>query len=180
MKKSLYHLPFIAAIFVLSSAFAVLMLKPVDSENAVTFVIKNLGINTRGELSGLKGSIEWNEEMPSESKIAVSVAAATINTGIDSRDNHLKREEYFDVEKYPDIRINSSSISKNTDDYTMTGTLTIKGISKNISFPFTAEKKAEGILFSGKFTINRRDFGVGGNSVTMSDNVDVLLNVLAK
>ena len=180
MKKSLYHIFVLPFLFVVASAFAVLQLKPVDSENAVTFVIKNLGINTKGELSGLKGAIEWNEESPTDSKFTVSVAANTINTGIDTRDNHLKKEEYFDVEHYPEIKIVSNSITKSEAGFTMDGTLTIKNISKNIAFPFTAEKKPDGYLFGGKFTINRRDFGVGGNSVTMSDNVEITLNVTAK
>ncbi len=180
MKKSLYHILVLPFLFVVASAFAVLQLKPVDSENAVTFVIKNLGINTKGELSGLKGAIEWNEESPTDSKFTVTVAASTINTGIDTRDNHLKKEEYFDVDHYPEIKIVSNSITKSEAGFTMDGTLTIKNISKNIAFPFTAEKKPDGYLFGGKFTINRRDFGVGGNSVTMSDNVEITLNVTAK
>ncbi len=180
MKKSLYHISVLLFLFVVASAFAVLQLKPVDSENAVTFVIKNLGINTKGELSGLKGAIEWNEESPTDSKFAIIVAANTVNTGIDARDNHLKREEYFDVEHYPEIKIVSNSITKSETGFTMNGTLTIKDVSKDISFPFTATKKADGYLFNGKFNINRRDFSVGGNSVVMGDNVEVTLNVTAK
>ena len=180
MKKSLYHISVLFFVFIVASAFAILQLKPVDSENAVTFVIKNLGINTKGELSGLKGTIEWNEESPTDSKFAVTAAANSINTGIDTRDNHLKKEEYFDVEHYPEIKIVSNSIAKTDNGFTMNGTLTIKNISKSIVFPFTAEKKADGYVFGGKFTINRRDFGVGGNSVTMSDNVEVTLNITAK
>ncbi|MDQ2752088.1 MAG: YceI family protein [Bacteroidota bacterium] len=180
MKKYLYRFSALLFLFVVASAFAVLQLKPVDSENAVTFVIKNLGINTKGELSGLKGTIEWNEESPADSKFAITAAANTINTGIDTRDNHLKREEYFDAEHYPEIKIMSNSIAKTDNGFTMNATLTIKSISKNISFPFTAEKKPDGYLFGGKFAINRRDFGIGGNSVTLSDNVEVSLNVTAK
>ncbi len=180
MKRSLYQFLFLPLFFVIASAFAVLQLKPVDSENAVTFVIKNLGINTKGELSGLKGTIEWNEESPTDSKLAITVAVSTINTGIDTRDSHLKREEYFDVEHYPEIKMVSNSIAKNGDGFTMNATLTIKDVSKTISIPFTATKKTDGYLFNGKFNINRRDFGVGGNSVVMSDNVEVTLNVTAK
>ena len=180
MKKSLFQFALLF-IFFIASAFAVLSLKPVDSENAITFVIKNLGINTRGELSGIRGNIEWNEENLTESKFVVSVAANSINTGIDTRDIHLKREEYFDVEKFPEIKIISNSIDKSSDGFIMNSMLTIKGISKNVVFPFIVAKNADSsYLFSGKFSINRRDFGVGGNSVTMSDNVEISLHVTAK
>ena len=180
MKKSLYHLSLLLFVFFMASAFALLSLKPSDSENAVTFVIKNLGINTKGELSGLKGAIDWNEESVEESKISVTAAVSTLNTGIDARDTHLKKEEWFDAEHYPELKITSTGIAKSSTGYVLNGTLTIKSVSKNISFPFTAVKKPEGYLFSGKFTVNRRDFGVGGNSVTLSDNVEVSLNVTAK
>lgn len=180
MKKSIYHLLLLSFVFLIASAFAVLSLQPTDSKDAITFVIKNLGINTKGELSGLKGSIDWNEDSPEESKIAVIAESNTINTGIDSRDNHLKKEEWFDVEHYPELKIVSTAIVKGATGYMLNATLTIKGISKNISFPFTATKTPDGYLFNGKFTINRRDFGVGGNSVTLSDNADITLNVTAK
>ena len=180
MKTSFYRFLWLPLFFIIATAFAVLSLKPVDSDKAVTFIIKNLGINTKGELSGLKGSIEWNEDNPTDSKLAVSVDVNTINTGIDTRDNHLRKEEYFDVEKYPDIKLTSNSIAKSDAGFIMNSMITIKGVSKNISFPFTAVKKPDGYLFSGKFTINRRDFDVGGNSVTMSDNVEISLNVMAK
>ena len=180
MRMSFSRLFFLSVVFIIASSFAVLSLKPVDADDAVTFVIKNLGLNTKGEFSGLRGNIEWNEEAPETSKFNVTVTANTINTGIDMRDEHLKKEEYFDAEKYPDIKLTSSTIVKSDAGYTMNGTLTIKSITKNISFPFTASKKPDGYQFNGKFTINRRDFGVGGSSVTLSDNVEITLNVKAK
>ncbi len=180
MITSFSRLFLLPVVFIIASAFAVLPLKPTDSNNAVTFVIKNLGLNTKGEFTGLKGAIEWNEESPDSSKFNVAIATNTINTGIDMRDEHLKKDNYFDVEKFPDIRLASNTITKSDAGFVMNGALTIKSVTKNISFPFTALKKADGYLFSGKFTINRRDFGVGGGSVTLSDNVEVTLNVTAK
>ena len=63
--------------------------------------------------------------------------------------------------------------------YKATGNLTIKGATKAISFPFTATKTANGYLFSGSFTINRLDYGVGKSSMVLSDDVDVTLKVQA-
>ena len=180
MRKFSSRLFLLLVVFVVVSAFAVLPLKPVDGNDAVTFVIKNLGLNTKGEFSGLKGNIEWNEESPENSKFNISIATNTVNTGIDMRDEHLKKDDYFDVDKYPDIKLASTAVTKSNDGFVMNGALTIKSITKNISFPFTELKKADGYLFSGKFTVNRRDFGVGGSSVTLSDNVEVSLNVTAK
>jgi polyisoprenoid-binding protein YceI len=165
--------------FIMLSSFALLALRPVDSDNAITFVIKNFGINTKGELKGLKGNIQWNEENPAASTINVSADVNTINTGIDGRDSHLKKEEYFDADKYPVLSFVSTGITPGNGSYTANGSLTIKGVTKTIAFPFTATKTANGYLFSGSFTINRIDYGVGKSSMVLGDDVDVALKVQA-
>jgi polyisoprenoid-binding protein YceI len=62
----------------------------------------------------------------------------------------------------------------------MTGVITIKSVSKEISFPFKQTAKDNGILFEGEFKLNRRDFGVGGKSFSMSDDLNVELAIFAK
>ena len=64
--------------------------------------------------------------------------------------------------------------------FKMEGNITIKGITKLLSFPFTVIEKPGGYMFSGEFAINRRDFNVGGNSLVLSDNLVVSLSVFAK
>ena len=149
----------IASIVVMS--FTSSDLKPVDANEAVTFAIKNFGINTNGEFKGLKGIIKWDASNPSASVFNVTVDANTINTDIDMRDSHLKKEEYFNTEKYPTINFVSTAVTANN----VTGNLTIKGVTKQISFPFTVKPSAGGYLFEGSFEINRRDFGVGGQCI---------------
>ena len=62
----------------------------------------------------------------------------------------------------------------------MYGDLTIKGVTKPVEFGFGAIPKDGGYFFDGQFTINRRDYGVGGSSISLSDNLTVSLSVLAK
>src|SRR3954463_6821683 len=97
MKNRLLRSSLVLFCFIALSSFAVLALKPVDSNNAVTFVIQNFGLDTKGEFKGLKGAIQWNEENPAASTINVSVNANTINTSIESRDKELKDETYFNT-----------------------------------------------------------------------------------
>jgi len=110
------------------------------------------------------------------------VDVSTIDTDNSSRDKHLRSDDYFDVVKYPVIRLTSTSIEKTTDAATwlFSGKLTIKSITKSISFPFTIVPSNGGYLFTGGFQIDRRDFNVGGNSATLSDDVVVSLSVFAK
>ncbi len=157
------------------SFISVVNLKPVDTNDAINFTIKNFGINTTGSMKGLKGNIKWDAENISNSSFNVSADVSTINTGIDSRDSHLQKEEYFNVDKYPNISFTSTTISAGN----VTGNLTIKGVTKSINFPFTVKSLGAGYLFEGSFTINRRDFNVGGKSMVLSDNVIVNLKLTA-
>ena len=172
-------LPLIAFFVLVCCAFATVDLKPVDSDDAVKFSIKNFGIGTGGELKGLRGLIKWDAANPAASSINVSVDVSTINTGIDSRDNHLKKEEYFNVAKYPVISFVSESVSAENGSLQATGNITIKGVSKRITIPFTVSASDNGYLFSGNFTVNRRDFGVGGGSMVLGDEVKIALKVKA-
>ena len=155
---------------------------PVDNGSDIAFSIKNFGLNVNGSFKGLKGKISFNPANLSASVFLVTVDAATINTGIASRDKHLKKEEYFDAEKYPQLSFVSGKISNSTKAGTlfMEGKITIKGVTKSVSFPFTATPKEEGYMFEGTFKLNRRDFGVGGKSMVMSDNLSVTLSVFAR
>jgi polyisoprenoid-binding protein YceI len=155
---------------------------PVDEGSKVRFVIKNFGINTGGTFDGLSGSITFDPATLATATFNVSVDAKTVDTDIEARDNHLRRAEYFDVEKYPKISFKSTKVSPtNKDGYLyMYGIITIKNVSKEIGFPFTQKSKDGGILFEGEFKLNRRDFGVGGKSFSMSDDLTVELSIFAK
>ena len=154
--------------------------KPVDDKSEVKFTVKNFGLNTSGTLSNLKGTIQFDPSNLSSASFNVSVDVNTINTGISMRDNHLKEKEYFYTEKYSTIRFVSTGVKPANDGFILTGQLTIKGVSKDISFPFTAVTQNGGMLFTGNFTIDRKDFDVGGSSAVLSNSVDISLKVFAQ
>ncbi len=155
---------------------------PVENGSVVKFSIKNLGISTSGTFNGLKGKIIFDAANPAAALFNVTVDAATIDTDINARDSHLKKEDYFDVIKYPLISFTAlKMVAANTAGrFIITANITIKGITKEVSFPFTAVAKNDGYIFTGNFKLNRRDFKVGGNSITLSDNLTVSLSVYAK
>jgi polyisoprenoid-binding protein YceI len=155
--------------------------KPVDEGSSVSFMIKNLGFNSKGVFTGLEGKIIFDPKDPAKASFDVSVSAASVNTDNSSRDGHLKKESYFDVEKYPRIRFVSTSLSApdKSGHYTLSGKLTIKSTTKDIYFSCIATPMGNDYIFKGDFTINRRDFDVGGSS-TLSNSVTISLVVLAK
>jgi len=154
---------------------------PSDAGSSVTFSIKNFGLNSSGSFSGLLGNIVFDGQNPGSCSFDVTLNAASINTNNDVRDDHLKKEAYFDVVKYPRIRLVSTSVGAvdKGGHYTFTGNLTIKDMTKEISFPFLATPVGDDYIFKGSFTINRRDFGIGGSS-TLSNNLTVTVTVFAK
>ena len=155
--------------------------QPADNGSSVKFSIKNFGLNVVGGFKGLSGDIRFNVTDPGSASFNVSVDAKTIYTGNSIRDNHLRKEEYFDVPKYPKISIISKKItgSDKPGVYILTAAVNMKGVSKEISFPFTVVSQKEGLLFTGEFKLNRRDFKVGSGSLVLSDNLTISLSVFA-
>jgi polyisoprenoid-binding protein YceI len=175
---------FLFCILFVSLGASAQKLTPVDSASKIHFVIKNFGINTGGDLSGLKGKITFSPSDLSACSFDVSVDASTVNTDNSMRDKSLTGEEYFDAARFPLLTITSTKIdktNKSTDGfYYFTGNLTIKGVTKTLKFPFQAKEENGGYLFTGNFRIDRTDFGVGEQNIVLSNLVDVTLSVFAK
>ena len=158
--------------------------KPSDAGSKVHFIIKNFGIETGGDLSGLAGDISFTPANIAAGSFDVSVNVKTIDTDNEMRDNDLKTKKYFDADTYPVIIIKSTKINRTNKSasgwYYFTGTLTMHGVTKPVAFPFSATLKGNDYLFAGDFSINRLDYGVGGNSAVLSNTVKISLSVLAK
>jgi len=176
MKNTLF-----LSLFWMMAGFASAQYKPDDAGSSVQFKIRNLGFNVNGSFNGLGGNIRFNPDSLTTSNFDVSVDANSINTDNNMRDNHLRNDSYFDVKNYPRIHFLSTKITTSNKKETLFvfGKLTIKNQTKDISFPFSETPSGDGYLFSGKFKINRKDFGIGGSS-TISDDLEVSLNILSK
>jgi polyisoprenoid-binding protein YceI len=180
MKKTTFLL---TAFFMYASCVtAQRILSPIDANSKVHFVIKNFGIKTGGDFKGLKGTIKFLPANLAVSVFDVTIYAVTIDTDNESRDEHLRKAEYFDAPTYKTIQLISTKITTSSiaGRYYMFANLTIKGVTKPVEFGFGAIPKDGGYVFDGEFKINRRDFGVGGSSVSLSDKLTVSLSVLAK
>jgi polyisoprenoid-binding protein YceI len=166
-------------LFILLAKLSMAQLKPIDDKSKLIFHIKNFGIKTSGVFTALQGQIRFDPEKPAAASFDVSVNAASVNTDNNLRDEHLRSESYFDVKKYPIIRFVSSAVTagRKKGEWQLSGKLTIKDVTKEISFPFSASPSGNGYLFKGQFSINRKDFHIGGSS-PISDNLDVVLEVM--
>jgi polyisoprenoid-binding protein YceI len=155
------------------------------------FKVKHMMIsNVKGEFTSVTGSLEYNEADISKSKVEATIDANSINTRDAQRDGHLKSADFFDVEKYPTLAFRSTGIQSNGGgDYTVTGELTLHGVTKTVAFDvndLTAPAKDPwgniriGLEATAK--INRKDFGLVWNAaletggVLVGDEVQITLD----
>ena len=134
-----------------------------------------------GSFTGLTGEVVFNEDDIGSATMNVSVDVGTIQTGNKTQDKHAKNSKWFDVEKYPAINFVSESVSTSNDQYQVTGTLTIKDVSRRQVIDFHVENNGETNYLIGRTTVNRKDFNIKGNAIgfLVGDEVSVELKVPA-
>jgi polyisoprenoid-binding protein YceI len=173
MKK----LPLLMMALVLTH-IAIAQVKHTVTKANISFQVKNMGINTGGVVETIHADINFNKDKPETSTIEATADAASINTDNEMRDNHLKKEEYFDVAKYPKITMKSTAIKhKSGNNYLATFNVTIKDKTKTVDVPFTYTANGASATFKGSFKIKRTDFGIGNSSMVLADEVTITLEV---
>ena len=149
-----------------------------EEKSMVKFELSNMGIRTvEGTIKGMKGKIVLNEDNLKNATIEASVDVNTINTENKKRDDHLKNEDFFEVEKYSTIKFISSEVVADEDSFIAIGTLTLKGVSKKVNIPFQINRSEGKRILEGSLTINRKDYQVGvdyGNFM-VGEEVDLLI-----
>lgn len=142
----------------LSTTYAV-QAQNIDSDKSVVdFKISGGGIFTvKGTFTGMQGVFKFNESDVSNSNFDICIESKTLNTKNEKRDTHLHSADFFEVEKYPTICYKSSSVSKTSDGYQTTGEMTIHGVTKTVTIPFTFKNNT----FIGELEINRFDYKIG-------------------
>ncbi len=161
------------------------------SHSELLFKVKHLMItNVKGDFRKFTAEVDAANDDFTDAEIKLSIDAASVFTNNEDRDNHLRSADFFDSEKFPHITFESTSFKKvNGDDYKLTGFLTIKGISKEITLnaefgglnrdPWGNDKA--GFSISGAF--NRKDWGLNWNAaletggVLVSDEVKMSAEV---
>jgi polyisoprenoid-binding protein YceI len=98
----------------------------------------------------------------------ITVAAASVDTGIKKRDDHLRSPDFFDVTKYPDITINVTSVTVDGDNATVSGTLTVRDQTKPVSISGKVTTSgADEIWLDAELPVNRSDYGMSFNQLNM-------------
>ena len=146
----------------------------------ISFNIKNAGLTVNGRFTGLKTSLVFSPDKLAASSLKASVEVATIKTGIAMRDDDLQGERYFNTDKYKLIEVASAKLYKKGTQYAGMFNVTIKGVTKQMEILFEFKETGNEASFTGSFPISRKDFGIGGRTLTMSDDVTVNIHINAK
>lgn len=171
MKKLL---PLIVILFFITTTFAQVKV----TKAKLTFQIKNLGINSNGFFGNMQANIQFDPSSLTTSSIEAITDVNSINTDNDTRDEHLRSDEFFDSAKYPKITMRSVSFKhKSGNNYSGQFNVTMKDKTKVFEIPFTYIPAANAATFKGSFKLNRLDFGVGEKSLVLSNDVTVFMEV---
>ena len=154
--------------------------------SSVSFKVRHFFAPVTGRFKEVSGTLMYDAAKPEASSIELTIPAASISTDNDKRDEHLRSDDFFGVEKYPNITFKSTKIeagaSKGT--YKVTGNLTMRDVTKPVTLnvellgfgPDSWGGQRGG--FSATGSINRQDFGVKWNKVL--DNGGTMLDDVVK
>jgi len=141
------------------------------THSELLFQVRHLVTKVRGRFTDFDGSVTIDSADPDRSSVNLSIKAATIDTGTADRDAHLRSDDFFGVETHPQLTFRSTKVAKKSDElYEVTGTLSIRGVAKEITLPVTFLGTAkdpwgnERAGFETEITINRKDFGLTWNA----------------
>ena len=164
----------------------------VDKQHSeATFQVRHLVSRVSGKFEDFDGTVTLDPQKPVASSVEFKIKTTSINTGVADRDNHLRTADFFDAGKFPEITFKSTSIrpSGKKNVYNVTGNLTMRGVTKQVTLPVTflgfikdpwGNEKAG---FSLQTTLNRKDYGINWNKaldnggVLLGEDVDIAINL---
>ncbi|MDQ3711207.1 MAG: YceI family protein [Acidobacteriota bacterium] len=165
----------------------------IDAKHSyIGFRVTHMGLaEVPGAFRDFSGSINYDGKDVSKSSVNFTAKVTSVDTGVAPRDEHLRKADFFEVEKYPDMIFKSTKVEKKGDKWEVTGDFTLKGVTKQITIPFTVNgmmKDQKGNVkmgISAQTMINRQDYGVKyGNklpdgTLALSDMVKIDLQLEA-
>ena len=160
---------------------------PVHS--SISFTVRHMVVSkVRGLFGKWDGTLAMDDRDPAGGSVAVTIDAASINTGVDQRDGHLRSPDFLDVERFPTITFRSTRVEKaGTGELKVTGDLTIHGVTRavvlDVEYAGSTKDPWGGVRagFSGRVTLDRKEFGLTYNQlletggVLVGENVEVAI-----
>lgn len=162
------------------------------AHTTVEFSAKHLMITTvKGRFADVEGEIVISDADPSKSSVSATLKSASIDTRTSQRDDHLRSADFLDAANYPEITFRSTRITGDKSEFKVTGDLTIRGVTREVTLDATNEGSTKDpwggdrIAFSATTKIDRRDFGLTWNQaieaggVLVGNDVKISIDVQA-
>ncbi|NVJ00320.1 YceI family protein [Myxococcus sp. AM009] len=163
------------------------------THSGIHFSVRHMVIaKVRGSFRKYSGAVSLDEQDVTKSSVAVTIETASIDSGVEQRDNHLRSPDFFDVEKFPRITFKSTKVERASGDgLKVTGNLTIRDITREVVLD--AEQLGVGkdpwgnvkAAFEAKTSVDRRDFGLTWNQaletggVLVGEKIEIAIEVQA-
>lgn len=131
----------------------------------------------RGHFDEFEGSAHVDTVTPANSSVTVTIQAASVTTGNEQRDGHLKTPDFFDIATYPQITFVSTNVERDGAEWDITGDLTINGVTKSVTIPFEETGSAKDpfgntrVGFEGDITIDRTEWNLSFNAALETGGV---------
>ena len=177
----------------LSSAFAAAGMSSADAhaqrvtaanldKSAITFVARQMNVPTEGKFGKFTLQLLFDPAKLNESRVQLEVDLSSIDTGSEEANDEVKGKAWFDVKNHPSARFVSSAVKGlGGNRYEVSGKMTIKGRTKDVTAPFSFKPDAQGGLFEGAFVLKRLDYAIGegpwADIETVADEVQVKFRV---
>ncbi|MCW2767447.1 MAG: YceI family protein [Nocardioides sp.] len=149
-----------------------------STHSRIGFSARHAMVTTvRGQFTEFAGTAHIDAADPSKSSVTVTIQTSSVDTGVADRNAHLKSADFFDAETNPEIKFVSTDVSRDGEDWTINGELTINGITKPVSVEFEFSGSARDpfnnlrVGFEGGTTINRKDWGLTWNAALETGGV---------
>lgn len=150
------------------------------AHTAVEFSVRHLAVSTvRGQLDKFEGALSGDPKKPATLKADMTIQAASINTKVEKRDEHLRSPDFLDVAKFPAIVFKGEKTVVKGKTLMMTGDLTLHGVTKKVSIPFTVSGpvvdpwKNNRLGLEGRFVVKRADYGIAGFPGVVGDDLTI-------
>jgi polyisoprenoid-binding protein YceI len=161
------------------------------AHSSIEFTAKHMMVtNVKGHFASFKGDAHIDEQNPANSKVDVTIDVASITTGNEGRDNHLRSPDFFDVAKFPTATFHSTSVEAvGQDRLRVTGDLTIRDVTKPVTLDVSVEGKVKNpygkelYAISATTSFSRKEFGLEWNVALesggwlVSDKVNIAIEV---
>jgi polyisoprenoid-binding protein YceI len=173
-----------------SAAVRTLTIDAAHSE--VVFQVRHLVTKVRGRFREFEGTVQVDEQQPTQATVNVTIQAASIDTAQPDRDTHLRSADFFAVDQFPTLTFASTAVTKKSDEvFDVAGNLTIHGVTRQVVLPMSFLGTAKDPWgnqrygFEAELTLNRKDYGLSWNAALetggflVGDEVKISLQIQA-